>query len=174
MFHDYSPTLSASFYSTFPDEKVNTHTHKKKNHCNSLPFWHENRWWRWQAVHGFTALAFSHIWPDPRLCMNRSHLPGLSLLWCWWSQHRERSFPATWTLRLNICIKQIAFVLQLLVNLLPSFISSTCWVRCVSEKQGMKLELLIIDTMYCYYSFLFIICIAVELRTPSHDRTLLN
>lgn len=60
------------------------------------------------------------------------------------------SFPATWTLRLNICIKQIAFVLQLLVTLLPYF-SSICWSAVCLWKTGYKVGF--IDHILCILIF---------------------
>lgn len=129
MFHYNSSTLSVPFYLFF---QMKRSTHKnpagilypyvvpfsmkrdggdEKLFMDSLP----------QLLHKSFLPVSARV---PRPSMNRPPLSGLRR-----SGAGEAipltSFPASWTLRFNICIKKIAFVLQLLVTSLP-FFSSVC------------------------------------------------
>lgn len=101
----------------FPNEKANTHTHTRKRLCwNSLPkcspFKHENRWWRWEAVHGST--ASTEIFPPSfcstsGLCMTQFHPSGLCPFT---AGEAVEEFPSHLDLKVKY-FKQMAFIWQL-------------------------------------------------------------
>lgn len=160
--------LSYLFLFYLPNEKANTKKHSISFRIWFLIAW---RWWRWGVVvHGFASWLL-HVSPQflPRLCMNWLHLSGPCLFVCWWSNINE--FPS----HLNPEVKHLhqtnCICLATLVTMLPYF-SSICWGAVCLWKTGYKVG--IIDHILCIIIFLFIICIAVELRTPSPDRSLLN
>lgn len=160
-----------SFY--FPNEKANT-----KNHWNYISvsgsFQHENRWWRWEIVHGFTASASTCFLPVsarlPRLCAWTGYISTPCSFQRWWS-NGINEFPSHLNPKVKYLHQTNCICLATLVTLLPYF-SSICWGAVCLWKTGYKVG--VTDHILCIIIFLFIICIAVELRTPSPDRTLLN
>lgn len=156
MFHYNLSTLPVSFYFFFPNEKANTQTKKKpgilfpymvpfsmkidggdeKLFMGSLP----------RLLHE----CFLPVPADSQGCAWTGHISLVCVGFSAGKAPSLMSFPATRTLRLNICIKQIAFVLQLLVTLLPYF-SSICWSAVCLWKTGYKVGF--IDHILCILIF---------------------
>lgn len=130
----------------FPNEQANTHTHtqkkKKKDYAgilfpNVVPF-------SMKIDGGDEKLYMDPLPPQKYFLPVSARLQGcawpssiplvcvLSLL-----EKLLRSFPATWTWRLNICTKQMAFIWQLwwFGHRISQVLAG---VQCVSDKQGMK------------------------------------
>lgn len=98
--------------------------------------------------------------------MNWLQLSGPCLFQCWWSNINE--FPSHLNPEVKYLHQTNCICLATLVTMLPYF-SSICWGAVCLWKTGYKVG--IIDHILCIIIFLFIICIAVELRTPSPDRS---
>lgn len=117
----------------FPNEKANTHTQRL---CwNSLPkcspFKHENRWWRWEAVHGSTAsteLFPSSFCSTSGLCMTQFHPSGLCPFT---AGEAVEEFPSHLDLKVKYLHQKNGIHLATLVTWLPRFPSISWGAVCL-------------------------------------------